>query len=110
MLALSHQRDSELRADLSYLEAGGRSSPDGSDQWDLTRQMKIVAQQLLLLDGPLSRRAEEIWSVHKDAEKSYYPSQDRYEDVGQLLPDRERLEKAHDALVADFRSTVRRKA
>ncbi|MCD2106996.1 hypothetical protein O4214_17755 [Rhodococcus erythropolis] len=110
MLALSSQREAELSADLSSLEAEGRASPDDSDPWALTRQMKIVVQQILLLDESLSQQANKICLVHVESETGYYPDQNPYNDTGQLLPDRDRLEKAHHELVATFRSNAWRRS
>ncbi|WP_147414491.1 hypothetical protein [Rhodococcus rhodochrous] len=107
MLQLSGQRHSELIADLSFEEGTGRAAPPDSDAWALTRQMKIVAQQLHLLDEELARASDAIWKLHADAERDYYPSSDPYQDIGQLLADGDLLEVAHGQLVQQFRQSTR---
>lgn len=110
LLQLSSGRQSGLIADLSHFEGTGRASPDDFDPWANTREMKVVVQQLHLLDGALADRARAVWHLHEQAERGYYPDENPWDDTDQLTVPADALDAAHSALVRQFRVTARLKS
>lgn len=106
LLELSGRRQSELIADMSALESSGRAAPADSDAWALTREMRIVALHIRLLDEDLAHTADAVWKLHYQAEASYNPQPNQWEDTNQLVVVDDSLEAAHSAVVRQFRASA----
>ena len=106
-LRLSSSRQSGLIADLSQLEGTGGASKDDFDAWALTREMTIVVQQLQLLDEALAEKSEAVLDLHLGTERKYYPSENEWDDMNQLIVPDDAFEAAHAAVVKEFRSIAR---